>query len=85
MNEERFEKAKEIKRSIAHIDGVLVFLKEIQNSAIERQKNDIVIHMSHAVFAPEPKSETIFVEDLTFVISAYEKEKQRLSQEFARL
>ena len=85
MNEERFEKAKEIKRSIAHIDGVLVFLKEIQNSAIERQRDGTVIRMSHVALVPEPRSETIFVEDLTFVISAYEKEKQRLSQEFARL
>lgn len=78
MKTETFDKAKELLERIDHIEKVLIYLKDVQNSKL-------FITMRESGFVSRPKEEKITDSELIFVIEAYEKEKEKLNQEFCLL
>jgi hypothetical protein len=75
MITETFDKAKELLDRLNHIEKVLIYLKDVQASKH-------FITMMECGFVAHPKEEKITDSELTFVIEAYEKEKENLKQEF---
>jgi hypothetical protein len=75
---ETFDKAKDLLDRIDHIEKVLIYLKDVQDAKH-------FITMSECGFASHPNEEKITNSELAFVIEAYEKEKEKLSQEFCLL
>lgn len=78
MKTETFDKAKELLERIDHIEKVLIYLKDVQNSKL-------FITMRESGFVAHPKEEKITDSELIFVIETYEKEKEKLNQEFCLL
>ena len=78
MTTEKFETARKLLDRIKHLESVLEFLYhvEVTNHFITMREEGFVSH---------PLEERIKEEDVPFVILAFEKEKERLKQEFKAL